>query len=49
MYQVIDLHTKTIVGTYATRVRASRRANTLDLAYGAIRYTVRFVNVPVPA
>lgn len=49
MYQVIDLHTKTIVGVYANRKRASSRANKLDLEYGAIRYSVRFVNVPVPA
>ena len=42
-YQVIDLHTKTIVGTYDTRKAASRRADKLDQAYGATRYTVRVI------
>ncbi len=42
-YQVIDLHTKQVVGTYNSRKAASRRADTLDLAYGAIRYSVRVI------
>jgi hypothetical protein len=42
-YQVIDLHTKKVMGTYATRAAASRRADKLDLAYGAIRYVVKII------
>jgi len=40
-YIVIDRQTKAIMGRYATLKRASSRANKLDLAYGAVRYTVR--------
>lgn len=44
LYEVIDLQTGRRVGRpYATRVAASRRANKLDLDYGAIRYQVRWV------
>ena len=42
-YNVIDLHTKQVVGNYKTLKRASNRANKLDLKYGAIRYSVRGV------
>ena len=42
-YQVIDIQTRTIVGTYDNRKAASGRANKLDQAYGAIRYTVRVI------
>jgi len=43
-YQVIDIRTKQVVGTYASRKAASRRADTLDRAYGAVRYVVKFVD-----
>ncbi|KAK46371.1 hypothetical protein BG58_11140 [Caballeronia jiangsuensis] len=44
MYEVIDCKTGKRVGKpYATRVAASRRADKLDLEYGAIRYNVRRV------
>ena len=42
-YNVIDLHTKQVVGNYKTLKRASNRANKLDLKYGATRYSVRGV------
>ena len=42
-YQVIDIQTKKVMGTYASRAAASRRADKLDLAYGAIRYTVNII------
>lgn len=41
MYQVIDIQTKAIIGTYKTRQSASNRANKLDLQYGAVRYIVK--------
>jgi hypothetical protein len=40
-YQVIDNQTKQVMGSYLNRVRASRKADKLDLAYGAIRYSIR--------
>lgn len=40
MYNVIDRHTQTIVGTYSTFVRAMRARDKKDLAYGACRYSV---------
>lgn len=40
IYQVIDTQTKYIMGTYSTKRRATRKADKLDLEYGAIRYTV---------
>ena len=43
-YHVIDKQTGAHMGTYATRVAARRRADKLDLAYGAIRYLVRLVS-----
>jgi hypothetical protein len=39
-YQVIDKQTGTVKGTYASRIRARRRADTLDNEYGAYRYYV---------
>lgn len=42
-YQVVDLQTKQVIGTYGNRKAASRRADKLDLQYGAIRYSVRVV------
>lgn len=44
MYQVIDNRTGQLVGTYSTAKRARRKADKLDLVYGAIRYSVRFVD-----
>ena len=44
-YQVIDTHTKNVVGTYSSRVRATRKANRLDLEYGAIRHAVKAVEI----
>ncbi len=41
MYRVIDSQTKQVMGTYSTRARASRKADKLDLAYGAYRYSVQ--------
>lgn len=43
MYQIIDTHTKAVVGTYSTFIRASRRRDRLDIAYGAYRYRVEAV------
>jgi hypothetical protein len=40
-YQVIDMRTGVIMGTYASRARALRKADQLDLAYGAVRYRVQ--------
>ena len=39
-YQVIDTRTQVIVGTFTTRKAASRKADRLDLEFGAIRYLV---------
>jgi len=42
MYKIIDIQTGLQVGKdYASRKRASTRANKLDLEYGAVRYSVR--------
>ena len=43
MYQIIDIKTKQVVATKATRKAASNMANRLDLQYGAIRYIVRMI------
>jgi len=43
MYQVIDNRTKAIMGVYKTLRRANRKADQLDLIYGAIRYQVKKV------
>lgn len=40
-YQVIDTHTGWIMGTYTERKKASRRADKLDMIYGAVRYAIR--------
>jgi len=47
MYQIIDSKTGAVVGTYSeTQARRARaRADKLDSVYGAVRYTVRFVQV----
>ena len=45
MYKIIDMKTKLQVGTnYKDRKRAMRRADKLDLMYGAIRYRVVKIN-----
>lgn len=46
-YEIIDLHTKAVVGTYTNRKRARTRADNLDNDYGAYRYIVRPVWVEV--
>jgi hypothetical protein len=43
MYQVIDRQTGKVVGTYTELKRARRRADRLDLIYGAIRYGVQAI------
>lgn len=42
-FQVIDSKTGDVVGTYGSRKAASRKADKLDLEYGAIRYAVKAV------
>lgn len=44
-YQVIDLSTKEIMGTRATRKSARNRADKLDMEYGSYRYGVRAVDM----
>ncbi len=44
--KIIDLHTGQQIGkdyTYKNRNRARRRADKLDLEYGAYRYAVRVI------
>lgn len=49
MYEILDMHKGERVGKlHATRKTASSRANKLDLAYGAVRYVVRPVQVANP-
>lgn len=43
MYQIIDIQTKQVIATRATRIAARRLADRKDQAYGAIRYIVRLV------
>lgn len=43
-YLVIDGQTGEIRGSYASRRRAFRRADKLDLEYGAYRYYVQVVH-----
>lgn len=45
MYQIIDIQTKGIMGTYQTLRRAHARADKLDLIYGSVRYIVQRVKV----
>lgn len=40
-YDLIDIQTKAVVGSYKTRGTASRAADRRDLAYGAVRHVVR--------
>jgi hypothetical protein len=44
LYEVKDIQTGEIVGTYIKRKTAQMRADLLDSRYGAIRYTVVFKN-----
>ena len=38
MYLIIDRHTKQVVGKASTLIRACRRIDKLDNAYGGYRY-----------
>lgn len=42
-YKVVDVKTGAIMGTYSSRKRAQTKADKLDNAYGAYRYSVRLV------
>ena len=42
-YQVIDVRTQQVVGTFKNKRAARSKRDSLDLAYGAVRYTVREV------
>ena len=44
-YQVIDTPTQQVMATYSSWAAAARKADYLDLEYGAVRYVV----VVVPA
>jgi hypothetical protein len=46
-YHIIDLKTRRVIAVYTDRRRAERRADFLDLEYGAIRYKVHPV-YPAP-
>lgn len=37
-YQVIDIQTREVIGTYSTAKRAYHRADKLDSEYGVVRY-----------
>lgn len=39
-YIVLDTRTGSVVGSYQTRAGAQRKADALDLEYGAVRYRV---------
>lgn len=43
MYHVVDIKTGAVMLKTENRRRARNKANSLDLAYGAIRYVVRIV------
>lgn len=45
MFQIIDCHTGRVVGQATTLKGARRSADRRDMAYGAIRYSVRRVTV----
>lgn len=42
-YQVIEMQTGKVMGTYSSKVRATRKADKLDLEYGCIHYAVKVV------
>lgn len=41
MYQVIDRQTQQVVATFKNKQAARNKRERLDMAYGAVRYTVR--------
>lgn len=43
MYQVIDRQTGAVMGTYDSSIKARRRVDKLDNAYGAYRYYVKSI------
>ena len=45
MYQVICTSTGDVISIHESAVAAHRKADKLDLAYGAIRYSVREVQL----
>ena len=46
MYKIIDKHTGLQIGKdYQNRVKANKRADKLDNAYGTYRYLVKFKEV----
>jgi hypothetical protein len=42
-YRVLDIRTREVLGTYKTRASARRKADSLDLEYGAIRCSVEAI------
>ena len=42
-YQVIDNRTQQVVGTFKKKQAARNKRDRLDMAYGAVRYSVREV------
>ena len=40
-FQVIDCRTGLVVGSFKSKQAARNKRDRLDLAYGAVRYTVR--------
>ena len=42
-FQVIDRRTGLVVGSFKSKQAARNKRDRLDLAYGAVRYTVREV------
>ena len=43
MYQVIDKQTKSVMGTYKSKITAGKKADRLDNIYGGYRYYVKEV------
>lgn len=48
MFEIVDIQSKTVISTHKTRQFARRKADRLDLKYGAIRYVVREKKEPEP-
>lgn len=46
-HEIIDGQTQKLIGQYSSLRRAHRRADRLDLEYGAIRYHVRRIEQPM--
>jgi hypothetical protein len=42
-YHLIDNQTKKVIKVFNNRASASRKADKLDLEYGAIRYTIHII------